>query len=44
MFFLGLPLKSLITLTVIGASLTLVPAVLPRLLEIGADLGRQAFT
>ena len=42
-FFLGLPVKSLITLTVVGASLTMVPVVFPRLLEIGADLGRSAF-
>jgi flagellar biosynthetic protein FliR len=42
-FFLGLPVKSLITLTVVGASLTLVPVVLPRLLEIGDQLGRQVF-
>lgn len=42
-FFLGLPVKSLVTLTVVGASLTLVPAVLPRLIEIGNALGRQAF-
>lgn len=42
-FFLGLPIKSLIALTGVGATLTLVPAVLPRLLEIGNELGRQAF-
>jgi flagellar biosynthesis protein FliR len=42
-FFIGLPLKSFITLSVIGATLTLVPAILPRLLEIGTSLGRQAF-
>lgn len=42
-FFLGLPVKSLITLTVVGASLTLVPAVMPRLVEIGNALGRQTF-
>jgi flagellar biosynthesis protein FliR len=42
-FFLGLPVKSLITLAVAGASLTLVPGVMPRLLEIGDSLGRQAF-
>lgn len=42
-FFLGLPLKSLVVLTVVGAALTLVPSVLPRLLEIGSALGRQAF-
>ena len=39
----SLPVKSLITLAVAGASLTLVPGVMPRLLEIGDSLGRQAF-
>jgi flagellar biosynthetic protein FliR len=42
-FFLGLPIKALITLSVAGVSLTLVPTVLPRLLEIGDQLGRQTF-
>ena len=42
-FFLGLPVKSLVAVSVVGASLTLVPAVLPRLVEIGNALGRQAF-
>jgi len=42
-FFLGLPVKALISLTVVGASLTMVPVVLPRLLEIGDELGRRAF-
>lgn len=42
-FFLGLPIKALITLSIAGVSLTLVPTVLPRLLEIGEQLGRQTF-
>lgn len=39
-FFVGLPLKVLVALTMTGASLTLVPRYFPRLMEIGDQLGR----
>jgi flagellar biosynthetic protein FliR len=39
-FFVGLPLKILVALTMTGATLTLVPRYFPRLMEIGDQLGR----
>lgn len=40
-FFVGMPLKSLIALAMTGASLTLVPSFFPRLIDMSDQLGRR---